>query len=274
MNQIAETILPEVAFYYPEPFWGDGDWIKNLILFFDGIGLLVPEYMRDRIDRNDPAIVTGLLEEKLLHIFEPETLVNKSATEQLAESLVNIITSGALDSLTTKGTRFAELSMSRLGYRGDIGLAEMIYAELKLRGLAKASEDGVSIPLHPLVRSLVLVLLAQILRQPGRDKGFDLAPATDRPKLVDALRELLSIPAAPSIGHVVAFDLNAVGVDLGPVPINEVLGFRREHLAQHRKYARSVRLFVHELSTMPPEAQAIAFEEPPYPVRAGRAPLI
>jgi hypothetical protein len=130
VSQPGETTLPEVAFYYPEPFWGDGDWIKNLILFFDGIGLLVPEYMRDRIDRNDPAIVTGLLEEKLLHILEPETLVDKAATEQLAESLVNIITSGALDSLTTKGTRFAELSMSRLGYRGDIGLAEMIYAEL------------------------------------------------------------------------------------------------------------------------------------------------
>jgi hypothetical protein len=112
-----------------------------------------------------------------------------------------------------------------------------------------------------MVRSLVLVLLAQILRQPGRDKGFDLAPATDRPKLVDALRDLLSIPAAPSIGHVVAFDLNAVGVDLGAVPIDEVLSFCREHLAQHRKYARAVRLFVHELSTMPPEAQAIAFEE-------------
>ena len=261
MSQKAETTLPEIAFYYPEPFWGDGDWIKNLILFFDGVGLLVPEYMRDRIDRNDPAIVTGLLEEKLLHIFEPETLVNKSATEQLAEGLVNIIASGALDSVATEGTRFAELSMSRLGYRGDIGLAEMIYAELKLRGLAKTSEDGVSIPLHPMVRSLILVLLAQILRQPGRDKGFDLAPTTDRPKLIDALRELLSIPSAPSIGNVVAFDLNAVGVDLGPIPIDEVLSFRRDHLAEHRKYARSVRLFVHELSTMQPEAQAIAFEE-------------
>ena len=173
--------------------------------------------MRDRIEKSDPAIVTGLLDEKLLHIFEPEQLVGKAATEQLAESLVNIIASGALDNLVTERTHFAELSMSRLGYRGDVGLTDMIYEELKRKGLAKTSEDGVSIPMHPMVRSLVLVLLAQILRQPGREKGFDLAPATDRPKLVEALRELLSIPAAPSIGHVVAFDLNAVGVDLGPI---------------------------------------------------------
>src|SRR5262249_42872485 len=30
---------------------------------------------------------------------------------------------------------------------------------------------------------------------------------------------------------------------------------------QHRKYLRSVRLFVHQLSAMPPEAQALAFQE-------------
>jgi hypothetical protein len=261
LNQIAKDTIPEVAFYYPGPFWGDGNWIKNLILFFDGIGILVPEYMRDRIERNDPAIVTGLLDEKLLHVFEPEKLVDRVATEQLAESLVNIIVSGALDNFVTERTHFAELSMSRLGYRGDVGLADMIFEELKRKGLAKDSEDGVSIPMHPMVRSLVLVLLAQILRQPGRGKGIDLAPATDRPQLVEALRELLSTPAAPSVWHVVAFDLNAVGVDLGSIPIDEVLGFRRDHFDEHKKYARSVRLFVHELSMMPPEAQMLAFEE-------------
>ena len=243
MTQAATGTLPEVAFYYPEPFWSDGNWIKNLILFFDGIGLLIPEYMRDRAERRDPAIVAGLLDKQLLHIFEPELLVDKEATQKLAESLVNVIVSGALDSLVTEPTRFAALSMSRLGYRGDAGLADMIFQELKQRGLAKKSEDGVSIPMHPMVRSLVLVLLAQILRQPGREKGFDLAPATDRPQLVDALRELLSIPAAPSVGHVVAFDLNAVGVDLGPVPIDEVLSFRQDHFDAHRRYAKSVRLF-------------------------------
>jgi hypothetical protein len=218
MLKIADDTLPEVDFYYPEPFWSDGNWIKNLILFFDGIGLLIPEYMRDRTERRDPAIVSGLLDKQLLHIFEPELLVDEEATQKLAESLVNVIASGALDSLVIEPTRFTELSMSRLGYRGDAGLADMIFQELNQRGLAKESDDGVSIPMHPMVRSLVLVLLAQILREPGRQRGFDLAPATDRTQLVDALRELLSIPAAPSVGHVVAFDLNAVGVDLGPVP--------------------------------------------------------
>ena len=76
--------------------------------------------------------------------------------------------------------------MSRLGYYGDSGLAEMLHEELMRKGLARKSDDGVSIPMHPMVRSLVLVLLSQILREPGRARGFDLAPATDHPKLVKA----------------------------------------------------------------------------------------
>jgi hypothetical protein len=40
--------------------WQDGDWIKNLILFFDGVALLVPDYLRDKPENVDPAIVAGL----------------------------------------------------------------------------------------------------------------------------------------------------------------------------------------------------------------------
>jgi len=40
----------ELAFYYPGPVWHSGDWIKNLILFFDGIALLVPDYIKDKPD--------------------------------------------------------------------------------------------------------------------------------------------------------------------------------------------------------------------------------
>ena len=188
------TNPPEIAFYYPNPFWNNGDWIKNLILFFDGVGLLVPDYMKHRVEDSDPAIVVGLREHGLLHVFEPEKMVDKAASTRLAEAMVDIIASGALDPLAKDSTHFAELSYSRLGSYGDEGLARMIRDELIQRGLAKKSQDGVSIPMHPMIRSLVLVLLSQILCEPGRALGFDLAPATDRPELVEALRELLSLP--------------------------------------------------------------------------------
>ena len=73
----------EIAFYYPNPVWTYGDWIKNLVLFFDGIALLVPDYMRDRPEQVDRPIVVGLKEQGLLEIIEPEKAVDKAATEQL-----------------------------------------------------------------------------------------------------------------------------------------------------------------------------------------------
>jgi hypothetical protein len=253
--------LKEVAFYYPGPVWHVGDWVKNLILFFDGIALLVPNYIKNKPHIVDPAIAAGLENEGLLHILEPEELVDKAATEKLVAAMGNVIESGALDDLSKEDTAFHELSNSRLGFSGDSHLAEALFKELKARKLAKDTEDGVSIPMHPTVRGLVLVLLAQILRPYGPQFGFELSPATDRYQVVDALHSLLSIPSAPSSGHVVSLDIETVGADLGPVPIDEVLGFRREHLKEHRAYARAIRSFVEQLSLLPEKKRERALQD-------------
>ena len=147
--------------------------------------------MKERPEEADPSIATAPKDKGLLHILEPETLVDTQATEQLATAMTEVIISGALDDLSKEKTAFHELSYSRLGGYGDAGLADMILEELKARGLARDTEDGVSIPMHPMVRSLVLVLLARILRPRGESLGLELSPATDRPRLVDALTEVL-----------------------------------------------------------------------------------
>jgi hypothetical protein len=252
------AVEPEVAFYYPGHIWLSGDWIKNLILFFDGIALLVPSYAKDRPELVDPYIATPMREQGLLHIIEPETVVDKIATEKLATAMTDVITSGALDPLAQQETRFRELSYSRLGGHGDRELAEMILEELKSKGLARDSEDGVSIPMHPMVRWIILVLLAQILRPYGEELGLDLSPTTDRSQLIHALNELLSLPATPSRGHVISSDLATVGIDLGPVPMDEILSFRQEHLREYKAYTRSVRSFVRDLSLMPEEDRTAA----------------
>jgi hypothetical protein len=112
-----------------------------------------------------------------------------------------------------------------------------------------------------MVRSLVLVLLAQILRPHGDRMGIELSPATDRPEIVTALKELLALPSTPSSGHVISSDLKIVGADLGPVPIDEVLSFRKAHLREHKAYVRAVRRFVRELSLLPQKEAAVAVVE-------------
>jgi hypothetical protein len=243
--------VPAVAFYYPGPVWYDSEAMKNLLLFFDGIALLVPEYIIDKPERVDPSLAIPLRDQGLLHLLKPEVILDQKATEELAAHLADIIHSGLLEEITKEGVQFHELSMSRLGYHGDASLAQMLFEELKARGLAKDSRDGLSIPMHPQVRYLILVLLAQILRPRGASIGVDLLPATDRPQLVEALLQFLQHGEVPSAGNVVGSDLLTVGVDLSKVPLDEVLSFRKEHLNEHRAYARAVRAFVRDLSELP-----------------------
>ena len=136
----------------------------------------------------------------------------------------------------------------------------MIFDELKQRGLAEESRDEVSIPMHPKVRSLVLVLLSQILRPYGSTINANLNPATDRHRMVRALSEFLSLKTETSGGNVIEFDLNTVTVDLRGVPLNEVLDFRQQNLDAHKHYMLSVRRFVMELSRLPKDEQEVALE--------------
>ena len=140
-----DTTATEVAFYYPGWIWNDFGFSKNLLLFFDGVALLVPEYMQNRVDLVDHELTVPLLDAGLLHKLKPEDLVDKAATEKLARSLADILETGALDSLASGAPRFHELSYSRLGGFGDQQLADGIIHELKARGLAGDSKDMV----HP-----------------------------------------------------------------------------------------------------------------------------
>src|SRR5437762_3059639 len=94
--------LPEVAFYYPGPVWYDSDAMKTLLLFFDGIGLLVPEYLLGKPTSVDPEIALPLIEQGLLHLITPETFIDLSSAEQLATQMGDIIHSGLLDELDAK----------------------------------------------------------------------------------------------------------------------------------------------------------------------------
>lgn len=252
MSEKLPSTNKEIAFYYPGPMWRGSDWIKTLILFFDGVALLLPSYMKGKPEYEDPAMALPLKEKGLLHILEPEKIVDKKATEALSKVMVEMIQSGGLDSLD-KSTRFHEISYSRLGGYGDEKLAKQLFLDLKARGLARDSEDGLSIPMHPMVRSLILVLLSQILRPHGEKLGAELSPATDRPEVIEALQELLSLPNAPSAPHVVALDLEVVSVDLRLVPMDEVLGFRKDYMKEHRAYIRSIRKLTRDLSKLPEE---------------------
>lgn len=254
--------VPNVAFYYPGPYWRSSDWVKNLLLFFDGVALLVPDYLRSKTQHVlEPHLFEPLLDRKLLHILEPETFVDADAARRLHEGIVGILDSGKLEAvLQSKDSAFHEISYSRMGGFGDPELAGDLLRRLTELGLARRSQDGVSIPMHGFVRQLFLALLSQILRPQGRVRGLELHPATDRSVLVDALSELIG-QVAPAATAVVASDLETVGADLSKVPLDELLSYRTEHQVEYKRYTRSVRSFVRDLSVLSADERAVVEED-------------
>jgi hypothetical protein len=244
----------EVAYYYPQPYWriAEADWLKSLLLFFDQIAILLPRYMHGREVDADPVLAGPMKERGLLQILEPETFVDKSMTKDLADAVTRLISDGAFDELD-RSAHYQELSRSRMGWDADVDLAKGVIKELKRRDLARKSQDGVSVPLHPVVRTTVLVLLSQLARSRGRQLGLELHPVTSDRTAIAGLSEVLSLRSLPSAGHIVALDLETVAVDLASVPLDEILGFRETHGAEYRAYARDLRTTIAELSPLEPE---------------------
>lgn len=253
--------LQNIAFYYPGFRWTSDVWMKNMVMFFDGIALLVPESaLNDSEFTNTDGAY--LLDQGLLHIIKPESVVDKLATEKLASAIKHLLSTGALEPLIqSRYEAFSEISRSRLGFSGDQELAETIVSELRAHGLALKTNTRDSVYVHDGVRSLILVLLSQILRPHGATLGLDLSPATDQSYYIQALMQLLSLPKLPSAGNVVTLDLQNVGVDLSSIPIDEIISFRTEHLVEHQTYARTIRKFVREISLFPEEERNKVLQE-------------
>ena len=255
--------MRDTAYYYSAPYWlaKEGDWVKSLLLFFDEVAILLPDYMRGRHRDADPSLAGPLEEQGLLRVLEPKEWIDAEVAETLAEIMVELLAGGVFDGLPEEHY-FAELSQSRIGYGADAELAGFLVDELRQRGLAHPSEDGVSIPLHPIVRTTMLVILGQLARSVGARRGMVVHPATDCPKAATDLVDALSKESMPSCEGVIRLDLEPVTLDLSAIPLEEVLQLREDHREAHRAYMRSLRGFLVELGRLgdPVEREAAILE--------------
>lgn len=89
--------LSELAYYYPEPFWlaQESSWIKSLLLFFDGVAILLPNYMKGRELVEDPSLAGPLTDRGLLMVLEPEWFVDEPLSTRLAEGMVELLLANA-----------------------------------------------------------------------------------------------------------------------------------------------------------------------------------
>ena len=178
--------MTDTAYYYPAPHWGleDSGWIKSLLLFFDDVAILLPDYMYGRHIDADPTLAKPLEDRGLLQVLNPNDWVDGEVAGKLAEVVTELLTNGTFDDLP-KTDYFAELSAvpNRLWCRREVGWFFGRGASSE-RTCRRPSEDGVSIPLHPDVRTTILVLLAQLSRVAGRKRKMKIHPVTNAPQAV------------------------------------------------------------------------------------------
>ena len=169
-------LLPEWAFYYPNPVWSQSYWLKNLLLFFDGVVMLAPEFARERPFEADSEIAQRLQDAGLLKVVELKSFVDSKGVRVVADALTELIAGGSLDQLAARPTEFHALSYSQLGYMTDGGLAEIIYEGLHARGVGAQGPQGTG-SWHP--------------RPSGRSCSCFWRRSCDRP---DASRACISVP--------------------------------------------------------------------------------
>lgn len=250
----AETVSyrVDVAYIYPAPYWSlsEHDWIKSLLLFFDEVAILLPDYMYGRHHVADPSLAEPLEERGMLRVLEPNDWIDEQARVDLVRSMAGLIDSGAFDELD-RTAHFEELSQSRAGYNVDIAVADDLVNTLLEMGLARPTADGASVPMHPVVRSTMLVLLGQLARGIGLRRNLAIHPTTAQAGAVRDLERFLLTDSPPSAGRVVTLDCEPVGLNMGPVPLDEMLDFRTEHLPAYKAYMTSLRGFMAEIGDAP-----------------------
>ncbi len=177
--------------------------------------------MRGRHRETGPSLAGPLEEQGLFRILEPKEWIDAEVAEKLAEVVADLLAGGVFDQLPDE-RRFAELSQSRIGHGANLELAEFLTDELRQRGLARPAEDGISIPLHPVVRTTILVILGQLAQGAGARRRMILHPETNWPTATSDLIETLSRESMPSCEGVVKLDSEPVTLDLSSIPLSRM----------------------------------------------------
>lgn len=254
--------LQEFAYYYPEPYWHGGrasEWVKSILLFFDGVATLTPGGSAYRAIQADESLAVPLLESGLLRQIEPRELIDHQAIVTLADIVIKYVEDNNVRN-DDGPESFIPISTTRMGFHASTEVSHRLYLNLQDRGLV-GPVVGSGLFLNREIRELVLCLWSQILRRPGRDLGLDLMPISDNGAYLQSLARTLGAARPDSPSMVVELDLEEVSIDLTNVPLDEILDFRRQHGSKYRAYRRDLNKQVAILSTLDEEQRTIQLRD-------------
>jgi len=265
----------EFAYFYSDWIWPTEsiDWMKSLLLFFDGCAISLPNELAMRMIDNDPTLAGALYEQDLLKNFQPGDWLDEVSATHLCRTLERYI--------TTIGWRaYREpLTISSSHWGRDLvpQMAKTLTEMMLERGIVtRGGHHEDLVLMRPQVRHLILTLYALALSNQVAIKSqhaISVEPVTDNYSVlsdfVDPQRSATCpidydywphdyLDTSPPIFKmsVISRDISwamaklKIGsFDLSAVPLDELLDFKAQQGAHYRAYARSVRDFVQKLNT-------------------------
>jgi hypothetical protein len=279
----------DLGYYFTDWIWERSsiDFMKSMLLFFDGLTLALPSDLAARMVDRDPILATPLAERGLLINFDPTITLDSASAERLAAALYEFLEQNPMTPIRGGGMpitgshwgddalmrtsshwghdRVGQLSRSHWGASSarerTVSMLERAFIE---RGLAIRDPHGGGLfRMNLWVRMLVLTLFAQALRTTLGQRGINLHLATDSDDVVDGMASVLGFDSRVDAMNPLQLnnDLSDVGVDLSAVPLDEVLSFREENGQHYRAYAKGLRDLLASLAQAAPiERQQILQE--------------
>jgi hypothetical protein len=253
----------DLGYYFTDWIWERKsiDFMKSMLIFFDGLTLALPSDLATSMIDRDPILATPLAQRGLLVNFDPTTTLDAASANRLAAALYQFLAQhpeirgdDAFGSLTSR--HWGD------GVANDrtISMLERAFAE---GGIATRYGYGHIFGIDPWVRSLVLALFAQTLRATLEQRGINLHLATDSGQAAKDMASVLNFSSQMDAMNPLQLnnDLRNVGVDLSAVPLDEVLSFRKENGQHYRAYAKGLRDLLASLAQAAPiERQQILQE--------------
>ncbi len=238
------AVPPARTAYYTDGIaWGSFNWPKSMLLFFEKVAILVPEAEQDVFERSDEAVIAGLREHDVLRVLRPHELVDQNASHRIIQQLRDAAERLPESAEPDPGAPML-LYLEKLGNGPEAAQVKELANQLHRSGVAKPFVHGQSMIIRPGLGYLVLDAIAREAARTGQRLGLDLYPS----RCVGTQRDLFPIHRRVDMcagATVVHTDLEDVGVDLGPVPIEEILDFKRQNADLLDRY----RLGLHEFSS-------------------------
>jgi hypothetical protein len=281
---MTSEVSRRVAYCHPESVSINADWLKNLVLFFDEICILLPDVYRDEFFSRLDWLATPLINDGILHLLRPEDVVDRAVSDSMAKIGSTLIDMGAFG-LQQKDipinvrpmTAIGELAASlREDYEVDVRLINRrlerpILVEKRATSLVErlteahllrpSGRDGESLA-DPFARACLLAILPLVISQHAVSPLLtQITPVTDQADVFNALSRVVDLPPFHRVGEIMQVDLNSIGINAESVPIDDMIAFRTEHRDIYSRYLRTAERIAHDLAEGSPVERALILRD-------------